>query len=182
MLDAIKEMHGGRLDVLVPNAACSTHFGDQLDIDERSYDKLWDLNVKSTFFLIKECKEMLLKSVEMSTKESPKAANILVVSSVTGTNPNYTLGVYAMTKAALDNMVKSLADELMDDGIRVNSIAPGLIRTEFSGALWKKGGPPEKSMGHACHIGSVAACICSHQDGAFMNGSLYHVNGGFAKM
>ena len=59
MLDQIKEMHGGRLDVLVPNAACSTHFGDQLDISEKAYDKLWALNVKSTFFLIKESIEML---------------------------------------------------------------------------------------------------------------------------
>ena len=55
MLQAIKDMHGGRLDVLVPNAACSTHFGPQLQITERAYDKMWDLNVKSTFFLIKEC-------------------------------------------------------------------------------------------------------------------------------
>ena len=100
MLDKIKEMHGGRLDVLVPNAACSTHFGDQLEIPEKAYDKLWSLNVKSTFFLIKESIDMLRQS---------KAANILVVSSVTGTMPNYMIGVYGMTKAALDNMVKGLA-------------------------------------------------------------------------
>ena len=143
---------------------------------------MWDLNVKSTFFLIKECKEMLLKSVELSTTEKPNAANILVVSSVTGTNPNYTLGVYAATKAALDNLIKSLAQELMDEGIRVNGISPGLIKTEFSGALWKNGAPPEKSMGQAEHIASVVACICSKQDGAFMNGETYLVHGGFAKM
>ena len=82
-------MHGGRLDVLVPNAACSTYFGDQLDITEKQYDKMWDLNVKSTFFLIKECKEMLLKSAELSSEngKQPSAANVLIVSSVTGTNP-----------------------------------------------------------------------------------------------
>ena len=63
MLEKIQEMHG-RLDVLVPNAACSTHFGDQLDIKESQYNKLWDLNVKSTFFLIKEAKPMLVASAE----------------------------------------------------------------------------------------------------------------------
>ena len=172
MLDKIKEMHGGRLDVLVPNAACSTHFGDQLEISEKAYDKLWSLNVKSTFFLIKESIEMLRES---------KAANILVVSSVTGTNPNHTIGVYAMTKAALDNMVKGLAQELRSDSIRVNGIAPGLIKTEFSGPLWNADVPKE-SIGEAHQIGSVAACICSHTDGGFMNGEIYQVNGGFPKL
>ena len=168
MLKAI----GDRIDVLVPNAACSTHFGNQLDISEKAYDKLWNLNVKSTFFLIKESLEMLKKST---------AANILVVSSVTGKNPNFTIGVYAMTKAALDNMVKGLSEELMGDNIRVNGIAPGLIRTEFSGPLWKMD-VPKQSIGEAHHIGSVAACICSHIDGGFMNGEVYQVNGGFAKL
>jgi len=73
-LDMIKSKHG-RIDVLVPNAAVSTHFGDQLGISEKAYDKLWDLNVKSTFFLIKECKEMMTASGE--------GGNICVVSSVT---------------------------------------------------------------------------------------------------
>ena len=45
----------GKLDVLVPNAAVSTHFGSQFEITEKAYDKLWAVNVKSTFFLIKEC-------------------------------------------------------------------------------------------------------------------------------
>ena len=104
MLQKIKDQHGGRLDVLVPNVACSTHFGSQLEITEKAYDKMWDLNVKSQFFLIKECYEML-----MASKEAGGNANICVISSVTGTNPNSSLGVYAMTKAALDNMVKFLS-------------------------------------------------------------------------
>ena len=110
------------------------------------------------------------------------AANILVVSSVTGKNPNFTIGVYAMTKAALDNMVKGLSDELRCESIRVNGIAPGLIRTEFSGPLWNNSEVPKESIGEGHHIGSVAACICSAKDGGFMNGEVYQVNGGFAKM
>ena len=85
----------------MPNAAVSTHFGNQMEISERAYDKLWDLNVKSTFFLIAECMDLL--------KEAGPGRNILVVSSVAGTNPNWILGVYGMTKAALDNMVRWLA-------------------------------------------------------------------------
>lgn len=148
MLDKISQMHDGVLDVLVPNAACSTHFGQQLDISEKAYDKLWDLNVKSTFFLIKECKDMLLKSAELSTKEKPRAANILVNSSVSGKYPGFPIGVYGMTKAALDNMVVFLAQELMEDGIRVNGIAPGLIKTDLSAGIWKAGTHHEKAIGY----------------------------------
>ena len=101
--------------------------GAQLDINEKAYDKIWDVNVKSTFFLIAECKDLMEKAGK---------ANVCVISSVTGTHPSHMLGVYAMTKAALDNMVKWLHIELREDDIRVNAIAPGLIATDFSGPLW----------------------------------------------
>ncbi len=164
----------GRIDVLVCNQACSTHFGTQLEITETAYDKMWDLNVKSIFFLIKESKELL--------KKAGKEANILVISSVAGKHPNPMLGVYDMTKAALDNMVVWLSKELMDEDIRVNAIAPGLIKTEFAGVLWKENNSiPEKSKGSQEQIGSVAATICS-KDGSFVNGEIYYVHGGFPKI
>ena len=97
---------------------------------------MFALNVKSTFFLVSECLELM--------REAGPGKNILIVSSVTGKNPNWTLGVYAMCKAALDNMVTWLAQELMSDNIRVNGIAPGLIATEFSGLLWKGDDGKEK--------------------------------------
>ena len=177
MLQKIKDMHGGRLDVLVPNAACSTHFGTQLEISEKAYDKLWDLNVKSTFFLIKECYDML-----MASKEAGGAANICTISSVTGRNPSPAIGVYSMTKAALDNMTVFLSKELMADGIRVNAVAPGLIKTDFAGPLTTMDGVPPQSIGQPNYIGSVVATVCSKDDGAFMNGEIYYVNGGFAKI
>ena len=176
MLQKIKDMHG-RLDVLVPNAACSTHFGTQLDITESAYDKLWDLNVKSTFFLIKECYPLLLAS-----KEAGGAANVCTISSVTGRIPSPMIGVYSMTKAALDNMTQFLSKELMDDGIRVNAVAPGLIKTDFAGPIHSVEGLPPQSIGQPHHIGSVVATVCSKDDGAFMNGEIYYVNGGFAKL
>mmetsp|Transcript_1957 Transcript_1957/g.3414 ORF Transcript_1957/g.3414 Transcript_1957/m.3414 type:complete len:179 (-) Transcript_1957:50-586(-) len=178
MLEKIKEAHGGRLDVLVPNAACSTHFGPQMNITEKGFDKMFSLNVKSSFFLIQEAYEMLQESANAGG-----AANILVVSSVSGQNPNFTIGVYAMTKAALENMVKFLSIEMMADGIRVNGIAPGLIKTEFSGSLWKgnKDLNPA-SMGEGHHIGSIAATMCSKRDGGFVNGETFQVHGGFPKL
>ena len=73
-MQAIRERYGGKLDVLVPNAACSTHFGSQMEITERAYDKMWDLNVKSTFFLVKESMELL--------RAAGPGANICIISSV----------------------------------------------------------------------------------------------------
>jgi NAD(P)-dependent dehydrogenase (short-subunit alcohol dehydrogenase family) len=79
-------------------------------------------------------------------------------------------------------MVKFLATELLPDGIRVNSLAPGLIRTKLSKPLWKNPKYPTEAIGEAHQIGSVAALICSKDDGGFMNGEIYIVNGGFSKM
>lgn len=76
LVKLIGEKYGGKLDVLVPNAACSTHFGNQMDISEKAYDKMWDLNVKSTFFLIKETIDLI--------REAGAGANICIISSVTG--------------------------------------------------------------------------------------------------
>ena len=119
----------GRLDCLVPNAAVSTHYGKQFEITEKRYDKLWDVNVKATFFLIQECLPLLQKA--------EPGANVCIVSSVTGKNPHAIIGLYGSTKAALDNMVRWMADELRSKKIRVTGIAPGLIQTEFSGPLWQ---------------------------------------------
>ena len=69
---------------------------------------------------------------------------MLVISSVTGRTPQHTLGVYAATKAALDNIVKGLSAELLYDKIRVNSLAPGLIATEFSDPLWNNNAEVDK--------------------------------------
>ena len=164
----------GKLDVLVCNQAASTHFGTQMEISEGAYDKMWDLNVKSIFFLIKECLHLL--------KKGGKESNILIVSSVGAKNPSSMIGVYNMTKAALDNLVIWLAKELADDDIRVNGISPGLIATEFAGPLWKGNqGVPKKALGKPEQIASVAATLCS-SDGSFINGENYLVHGGYPKI
>ena len=93
------------------------------------------------------------------------------------------VGVYAMTKASLNNMVEWLAMELMDDNIRVNGIAPGIIPSKLSGplqpiALNSRFSHP-KILGKPEDIGGLAAAICS-ADGAFLNGETIHPSGGFA--
>ena len=79
-------------------------------------------------------------------------------------------------------MTKWLKDELRPDGIRVNCLAPGLIQTDFSKALWEgKEGKTDDTMGQPWQIGSVAAMMCS-RDGSFINGETYGVNGGYPKL
>ena len=135
---------------------------------------MWDLNVKSTFFLIAESFDLL--------KKAGIGANIMVISSIASKAPPFMFGVYGMTKAALDNMVWGLSKELMEEDIRINGVAPGLIMTEFSGNLWKGNTTSNKrSMGTSEEIGSAVATICS-KDGSFMNGEVYPVHGGFAKL
>eukprot|EP00347_Sterkiella_histriomuscorum_P006988 403350679 len=173
LLQKIQEKYG-KLDVLVCNQASSTHFGTQMEISETAYDKMWDLNVKSIFYLIKESKELL--------KKGGKESNVLVVSSVGGRAPHSSIGVYNMTKAALDNMVIWLSQELSDDDIRVNAVSPGLIKTEFAGPLWRGNqGLPKKALGESDQIASVVATMCS-QDGSFVNGENFMVHGGFPKI
>ena len=144
----------------------------QLDITEKAYDKMFEVNVKSTFFAIKDAKPYLEKG------ENP---NILILSSVVGVNPSPPIGVYSMTKAALDNMVKFLSVELRCDGIRINGIAPGLIKTKLAQNIIDNPQVDKESIGKPSDIGSFAATICS-DDGAFCNGEIYKVHGGFSNI
>jgi dehydrogenase/reductase SDR family protein 4 len=81
-------------------------------MDEETYDMTFEVNVKSVFFFAKEALDLL--------KKSRDGANILVTSSLSAFMPSKMIGVYAMGKAALVNMVKFLAVELLDSNIRVN--------------------------------------------------------------
>mmetsp|Transcript_24756 Transcript_24756/g.17450 ORF Transcript_24756/g.17450 Transcript_24756/m.17450 type:complete len:83 (+) Transcript_24756:500-748(+) len=82
---------------------------------------MFNINVKGTFFLIKEFKDLLIKSSE--------SASICAISSYLGKHPASAMGIHAMTKAALDNMVVWMADELRPDNIRVVAVAPGYTGT-----------------------------------------------------
>ena len=83
----------------------------------------------------------------LASKEAGGAANICTISSVAGRSPSSPIGIYSMTKAALNNMTVFLSKELMSDGIRVNAVAPGLIDTAFSAPLVAAPGVPPESIG-----------------------------------
>lgn len=117
----------GKVDVLVNNAATNPYFGPMMGIEWPAWDKTFDVNVKGYFAATRAITEHLI------ARESQGA--IVNISSILGLKSAVFQGVYAMTKAAVISMTKTLAVELGPQGIRINAIAPGFIDTKFSAAL-----------------------------------------------
>ncbi|KAG5677160.1 hypothetical protein PVAND_006941 [Polypedilum vanderplanki] len=166
----------GKIDVLVSNAAVNPEVGCVTDTSEKAWDKIFDVNVKSAYLLAKEVKPYLQQN---------KGGSIVFVSSIGGYSPFDLLGAYSVSKTALFGLTKALAVELVHDNIRVNCIAPGVIETKFSSALYESESAkeetlsriPMKRMGKADEIGSVCAFLCS-DDASYMTGETIAAAGG----
>jgi NAD(P)-dependent dehydrogenase (short-subunit alcohol dehydrogenase family) len=122
----------GRVDILVNNAATNPVFGPIHNIDERGWDAIMNTNVKALFFLSKFAREAML--------EHGQGGAIINVSSTGGFQASDVIGGYSISKAAVVMVTQVCAKTWGKDGIRVNCIAPGLIKTEFSRALWENEG------------------------------------------
>ena len=118
----------GGIDVLVCNAAVNPHFGPLASITEEAYDKIMDSNVKSNLWL---CNMVLPKMAERG------GGAVIIVSSIAGLKGHDKLGAYALSKAADLQLARNLAVEWGRANVRVNCIAPGLIRTDMARALWE---------------------------------------------
>lgn len=118
----------GGIDILVNNAATNPVFGPLLSAEGWAFDKIMNVNVKAPF--------ELSKLVHASMK-SRGGGSIINISSIAGITPDPGLGLYSISKAAMNMLTKASAKEWGIDGIRVNSICPGLIKTKFSKALWE---------------------------------------------
>lgn len=166
----------GRIDILVCNAAVNPFYGSSADIPDSAYEKILQVNILSNHWL---CNMVLPEMVER------KDGVVQIVSSVGGLHGSTVLGAYAVSKAADMQMVRNLACEYGPHNIRVNAIAPGLIRTDFARALWenpetyerttanyplRRIGEPEEIAGTAVFLASAA--------GAFVTGQTIVVDGG----
>lgn len=172
---------------LVLNAAVSTSYGNIFDITEQQWDKMFDVNLKASFFLVKEFQHMLTTG-----------SSITFVTSIAAYNPIPGLGAYSITKTALLGMCKVLSVELARRGIRVNAVAPGLIQTKFSEKLWKGNDStlqqsqtqpsqstkiskfmhiPMNRIGQPQDIGGVIAFLAS-EDAAYITGETIVAAGG----
>ncbi|MCP4751449.1 MAG: glucose 1-dehydrogenase [Proteobacteria bacterium] len=168
----------GRIDILVCNAAVNPFFGSMADIPDSAFDKILDSNIKSNHWL---CQMVLPEMVER------KDGVVIIVSSIGGLHGSPTIGTYCISKAADMQLARNVATEYGIHNIRANAIAPGLIRTDFSRALWQNEeilkqatsnsalqriGEPEEIAGTAVFLASKA--------GAFTTGQTLMVDGGRA--
>jgi len=119
----------GRVDILVNNAGTTPVMGPVQNIDEAVWDVIMNTNVKSMFFLSTFAREAMLKQGD--------GGSIINVSSVGGLRASDVIGGYSVSKAAVIMLTQVCAKTWGADGIRVNCIAPGLIKTEFARALWE---------------------------------------------
>jgi NAD(P)-dependent dehydrogenase (short-subunit alcohol dehydrogenase family) len=117
----------GKIDILVNNAATNPTMASAIDVDERAWDSVMNLNLKGLFFLSQAVARV------MREKGGGKIIN---VSSAAGITPDI-LPLYSISKAGVNMATKVMAQQWAQHNIRVNAIAPGLTKTRFSEALWK---------------------------------------------
>lgn len=166
----------GRIDALVCNAASNPYYGAQAGISDEQFRKILDNNIVSNHWLVQMCAPEMLER---------KAGSIVIVSSIGGLRGSTTIGAYCISKAADMQLARNLAHEFGPGGVRVNCIAPGLIKTDFARALWENPQTLERAtkpvplrrIGEADEIAGAAVYLASRAS-SFMTGQTLVVDGG----
>ena len=163
----------GALDVLVNNAATNPHFGKAIDVDLPRYDKTFQVNVRG-----------LLVWTQLAYKQWMKehGGNVINIASIGGMHYGSFIGVYDTTKAAVIYLTKHLAAELAPN-VRVNAIAPGLVKTDFAKALYESGEEAVAAMIPLKRIGmpediAPAAVFLASDAASWVTGEVLVVDGG----
>ena len=166
----------GTVDILVNNAATNPIFGPVEQADESAWDKILDVNLKGIFFLSKAAGAVMMERGKGS---------IINVSTEAALRPAPGLGVYSISKAGLDSMTRVLALEWGGRGVRVNGIAPGLVQTKFSQALWgnediKNAAESKIPLGHMAQPEDMAclAVFLASDASSFLTGQTVLADGG----
>ncbi len=166
----------GRIDTLVCNAAVNPYFGPLEKIPDDAFDKIMSSNIKSNLWL---CNLALPHMVEKG------GGSVVIVSSIGGLRGSAQLGAYGISKAADMQLTRSLAVEWSPRGVRVNCVAPGLVKTDFARALWEDperlkrtvSTAPLRRIGEPHEIGGVVAFLAS-KAASFMTGTVVVADGG----
>jgi len=166
----------GKIDILVCNAAINPHFGPLQTIEDSAFDKIMATNVRSNLWL---CNMVIPQMAER------KDGAVVVISSIAGLKGNKMLGAYGISKAAEFELVRSLAVEWGSANVRVNAIAPSIVRTDFARALWENpetykdaiANYPLGRIGEPDDIAGAAIFLASRA-GAFVTGQVIVVDGG----
>ena len=166
----------GKVDILICNAASNPYYGPMSGISDEAFRKILDNNIISNNWLIN------MVSPEMAQR---KDGAIVIVSSIGGLRGSGVIGAYCISKAADMQLARNLAQELSPDNIRVNCIAPGLVKTNFAKALWDtpegekraSAATPLRRLGEPDDIAGAAVLLASRA-GAWMTGQTIVVDGG----
>jgi NAD(P)-dependent dehydrogenase (short-subunit alcohol dehydrogenase family) len=169
--------HFGKVDIVVNNAATNPYFGPMIDTDMGAWDKTFEVNLKGYFWMS--------RNVARHLREREAPGCIINVASVAGLMATPLQGCYAMTKAAVLSMTKTLSVELAPSKIRVNAIAPGFVDTRLAAAITqndslramieqrtplRRVGVPDEIAGGALYLASDSA--------AFLTGHTLVIDGG----
>ena len=175
LVDATLE-RWGRIDIVVANAASNPYFGPLTGLPDEAFDKIFANNVKSVLWLA---------GMTLPGMAERGGGSFIVVGSIGGLIANTVIGAYGMSKAAGHHLVRNLAAEWGPKNVRVNAIAPGLVKTEFARALWEDDkrraervqATPLRRLGEPRDIGGIAVFLAS-QAAAFVTGQFIVADGG----
>jgi NAD(P)-dependent dehydrogenase (short-subunit alcohol dehydrogenase family) len=166
----------GKIDICVCNAASNPYFGPMSGISDDQFMKILQNNIISNHWLINMCAPQMRER---------KDGAVIIISSIGGLKGSPVIGAYDISKAADMQLARNLATEFGPDNVRVNTIAPGLVQTDFAKALWenpailkastdrsalKRIGQPDEIAGMAVFLASKA--------GGFTTGQTFVIDGG----
>ncbi|QQS13194.1 MAG: SDR family oxidoreductase [Rhodospirillales bacterium] len=158
----------GPIDILVCNAATNPYYGPTEKMPDEAFTKIMQNNILSNIWLITNC---------LPDMRAKKDGAVIIVSSIGGVRGTPVLGAYGISKAADMQLARNLSIEYGPDNIRVNTIAPGLVKTDFAKALWddpayldkRLQSAPLRRIGLPDDIGGIAVMLAS-KAGAFITG------------
>ncbi|MGJ7508441.1 SDR family NAD(P)-dependent oxidoreductase [Variovorax sp. GT1P44] len=166
----------GKVDIVVCNAASNPYYGPLGGIEDDQFRKILENNVIANHWLINFAVPQMIER---------KEGSIIIVSSIGGLRGSPVIGAYNVSKAADFQLARNLAVEYGPHNVRVNCIAPGLIKTDFARALWedpenlkhRTANTPLRRIGEPDEIAGAAIFLAS-QAGAFMTGQSLVIDGG----
>ena len=166
----------GRVDIAIANAAANPYYGPLTEIPDEMFDKVFLNNVKSVLWLA---------ALTLPGMAERGGGSFITVGSIGGIIANTVIGAYGTSKAADHHLVRNLAAEWGPKNVRVNAIAPGLIKTDFAKALWEDeqrskariAATPLRRLGVPVDIGGIGVFLASDA-AAFITGQVIIADGG----